>query len=352
MKIILAFLIPIMLLSSCHGQKNKSENLLSNGELGKTVAQIDSNIWAIFQDSKNSYWLGSNGNGVFQVSNNKIIQFTSEHGLCNNTIRGFQEDEKGNILIETQNGVCKFDGTKFTNIEIIRSESNKWMLEEHDLWFNCNAGFEDVLRYDGDKLYELKLPRQDLTKVLHSPDINFKFNPYVIYGIDKDSKGNVWFGTESAAAFRFDGNQFLWIGEKELSVLEDGRVPGVRSILEDQDGNMWLSNFISKYKMDGSGGYEKITTNAPLEEIDKHSLPYFNAGLKDHDGNLWMVTYGGGVWRYNGKELDHFPVTKNDSTIYLMTIHQDNNNFIWLGTQNDGVYRWDRNGFSKYVFGE
>ena len=56
-------------------------------------------------------------------------------------------------------------------------------------------------------------------------------SPYAIYGLNKDKDGNIWFGTVTAGVFRYDGTSFLWIAEKELSTLPDGRVLGVRSIL-------------------------------------------------------------------------------------------------------------------------
>ena len=142
----------------------------------------------------------------------------------------------------------------------------------------------------------------------------------------------------------------LWFGEKELSTLPDGRVPGVRSMIQDKDGYFWLSNFYSKYRIDPvlPKGYEKLKAVALPIEITKDKILYFNAGIADEAGNLWMTTYKGGVWKYDGKTLTNIEVKKGTENVLLITIYQDNNGTIWLGTDNDGVYKQSGDKFEKF----
>ncbi|MGB1000240.1 MAG: two-component regulator propeller domain-containing protein, partial [Flavobacteriales bacterium] len=266
MKINIIKAILIILISggflSCNGQMkaDKKSADVKNVTLGKLVSKLDNQIWSIFQDRKGNFWFGSNGKGLYHFDGNKLNLFTTSDNLVSNTIRGIQEDNKGNIYIETPKGVSTFDGINFTTLKIIKSPNNEWKLEQNDLWFNCNGNANHVYRFDGENLYELQLPRKNIEKKLGIDEKELSYSPYTVFGIDKDRNGKLWLGTVLAGAFRFDGNSFLWIGEKELSRLPDGREPGVRSILEDNDGNMWLSNFYSKYniKSDSSQSYEKI----------------------------------------------------------------------------------------------
>jgi ligand-binding sensor domain-containing protein len=221
------------------------------------------------------------------------------------------------------------------------------------LWFGYNAN--DLYRYDGDSLFELKLPRKDLKKAfgIEPEGVPFKGlnnTPYAVFGVNKDKDGNIWFGTATAGSFRYDGNSFLWFGEKELSTLPDGRVPGVRSMIQDKNGYFWLSNFYSKYKINPAlpNGYEKLkAVDLPIE-ITKDKILYFNAGIADEDGNLWMTTYGGGIWKYDGKTLTNLEVKKGTENVLLVSIYQDNNGTIWLGTDNDGVYKQNGDKFEKF----
>ena len=331
---------------SCNGQV-KSEHKKAETEtiaIGKVVSEFDNQIWRIFQDSKGKYWFGSNGNGIYSLNGNELKQFTTVDGLVNDSIRGIQEDTDGNIYIETQRGISKFDGNQLTTLKAIKSSHNQWKLETNDLWFGYNAN--DLYRYDGDTLFELKLPRKDLKKAFGIDTLISPFNsnnPYSVYGVNKDTDGNIWFGTFVAGAFRYDGKSFMWFDEKELSIQPDGTAGGVRSIIQDKDGYFWLSNFKSKYEIDSNKLiYEKI------KGIEKNKPYYFNAGLVDRDGNLWMTTYGGGVWTYDGKMLTNLEVKKGTENALLVSIYQDNNGTIWLGTDNDGVYKQNGEKFEKF----
>jgi ligand-binding sensor domain-containing protein len=338
---------------SCNGQvRTESKQIeIVPFEIGKTVSDLDKQIWEIYQDTKGKFWFGSNGNGIYHLDGKTLKQFTTNDGLVHNQVRGIQEDKNGNIYVETPEGVSKFDGTKFTTLKVIKSANNKWKSEPTDLWFH---GIGDYLyRFDGKVLYDLKLPEQD--SLLFEIDSNIpleemNYNPYDVYGINKDKDGNIWFGTVEAGAFRFDGESFLWIGEKELSTLPDGRVPGVRSMIQDKDGYIWLSNFYSKYEVNpnSSKGYEKLKAVDLPKDLVKDKILYFNSGISDKYGNLWMTTYRGGVWKYDGKTLSNTEIYNGEKIVLLISIYQDHNGIIWLGTNNDGVYKQNGSNFEKF----
>ncbi|GHC61093.1 ligand-binding sensor domain-containing protein [Ulvibacter litoralis] len=331
---------------SCNGQvKNEQISTENKGtELGESVVQLDNKIWVIFQDSKKNYWFGSNGEGIFYLKGKDLKQITTKNGLADNTIRGVQEDKQGNIFIETANGISKYDGKSVTTLHPIVSAKNNWKLERNDLWFGYNAN--DVYRYDGESLYELKLPRQNLKKTFGIDTLVSPFNnnnPYSVYKVNKDKDGNIWFGTFVAGAFRYDGQSFIWFGENELSMLPNGVAPGVRSIIQDKDGFFWLSNFISKYKIEPNTlEYEKI------KGIEKGEPKYFNSGVSDKNDDLWMTNYRGRVWKYDGKTLSEFEINNEVKDVLLITIYQDNNGIMWLGTANDGVYKSNGKSFEKF----
>jgi len=247
----------IILLLSCQGQSEKGDK-----QLGQKVSALNQNIWNAFHDTKGLYWFGSNGSGLYRYDGQELMQFTTEDGLVDNTIRSVREGDDGNLYIETPEGVSKYDGQSFKTLPIIDSDKSEWKLEAGDIWYNSNGNAQDIYRCDGEVLYELYLPRQDLVKAFgkkFNPKLNvFNFNVYSVFGVDRDKEGNLWIGTCAAGAYRYDGESFTWFGEKELSILEDGRVPGVRSMIQDKEGYFWLSNIISKYRVHEDGTYEKL----------------------------------------------------------------------------------------------
>lgn len=348
-------LVLLTTLLSCIGQHNTEHRAgqTKSSSIGELVAEIDKNIWAIHQDQKGNYWFGSNGNGVFLYDGNSLRKFTRKDGLIDSTIRGIQEDDFGNIFIETPTGISKYNGKEFTALSPTSSSSNEWKLAPNDLWFNCNGSLNDVYRYDGEFLFELKLPRKDLATTFNEvKDSTFDpfHRPYAVFGIDKDKEGNMWFGTVLAGAFRYDGHSFLWFGEKELSRLDDGRVPGVRAMIQDKSGDFWLSNILHRYKVTSNTSYEKLPGIAPADGQAEMLLPYFmSAETDDENQNLWMLTYSEGIWEYDGKKLRNYQVKDGNMDVRLISMYKDYQGKLWLATENAGVYVWNDGGFEKFM---
>jgi len=183
---------------SCHGQNTSNvENSTFKSKIatGDTVTAIGDSLWIIFQDKKNHYWFGSNGEGVYHYDGKTILNFTIKNGLCNDSVRQIQEDETGNMYFSTMNGINKFDGKEITTLQAI--ESKEWKLEANDLWFHLlgKKGEHGPYRYDGKSLFHLEFPKHYLHDELYERGINPFFSPYEVYTIYKDRKGAVWFGT-------------------------------------------------------------------------------------------------------------------------------------------------------------
>lgn len=83
-KIILLILFSSTFLS-CKGQGKSEKQLI---KIGKKVLNFDNRIWAVFQDSQNNYWFGSNGKGLYLFDGKILKLITSKDGLIDNTIRG------------------------------------------------------------------------------------------------------------------------------------------------------------------------------------------------------------------------------------------------------------------------
>ncbi|WP_276135146.1 ligand-binding sensor domain-containing protein [Polluticoccus soli] len=313
--------------------------------VGPAPSEMNKSIWVVYQDKKKNYWFGSNGNGAYCYDGKNLKQFTTNDGLHSDKIRGIQEDKSGNIYFDTPNGVSRFDGDKFTQLIPVRSETNQWKLRSEDLWFKGNGEITGAYRYDGNTLYHLDFSSFNSKWI--DPD-------YAVYSIYKDKEENIWFGTLSAGVCCFNGVTLNWIYEKELSVLDDGRVPAVRNILEDNDGFFWFSNILSRYKIlsndqknQGTIEYEKVNGIELSQQQVKMKLPYFNSAVIDNE-NVWMTSYNEGVWKYDGKKLTNFQIKDGEVNALIVSIYKDNAGVLWLGTDNSGVYTFNGRTFEKF----
>ncbi len=230
-----------------------------------------------FQDSEGNYWFTTfDEMGVSKFDGTTWTNYTTAEGLVSNSIWETFQDSQGNLWF-TGFGISKFDGTTFTNYDLINGETffAETMVEDAngDFWFGSSLG---LLKFDGtdweiftsadgfstDRPGSLffdsngniwvasylngtgidKFDGSTVTNYTFSDGIN---NVDVRYSnaIAEDSNGILYFGTNFGIAV-FDGTDWTSIA------LSDGLPEEhVRSIIEDVDGNLWISTFagLSKY---------------------------------------------------------------------------------------------------------
>lgn len=329
---------------ACTRQTAQQQTTTDNRVQGDTVTEIGSNIMAIHQDQQNVYWFGSWKTGVYRYDGKTLVQYTTQHGLPNTRIDAIQEDQVGNLYFTSchpTSTVVKFDGKTFTTLSPV--PSNDWQLNSKDLWFKHAYRNEKVYRYDGTTLYELQLPKP--------PQLS---NPFEIYSIYKDSKGNIWFGTNPVGVCRYNGTSFDWITEEDVTEFRDEGANGVRSVVEDKNGDFW---FNTEYRY---GIYDSTTLNSPkfytrhpsigsLDGVKDGNLDEYLATVRDDQDNLWFVTYLDGVWKYDGTAITSYPVLEYATNIALFSIYKDRQGDLWLGTQENGVYKFNGITFEKFT---
>ncbi|MBC8754846.1 hypothetical protein H2O64_09205 [Kordia sp. YSTF-M3] len=343
--------------SSCNGQsKSKNDHTSEKAiPLGNVVSEIGQKIGLIFQDSKNNIWFVGTDQGAYKYDGENLVLYTVKDGFIGSTVLGIQEDNFGNIYFDTTTGVSKFDGKQFTTLEIVENSAvkNEWKLTPNDLWFRMGWEHSGPYRYDGERLYHLQFPKNKMEDEFNSKYPNASFNPYGVYYIYKDTKGTMWFGTSSLGIYQYDGNDIRWMYEKQLTETPEGGSFGIRSIVEDTAGYIWICNPKYKYKILP----DSIQTDAlkPLHyqrvlgiERKEVESSYFMSMTLDDTGDLWMVTYNNGVWRHTGTELIHYPMKEGDADVLLFSIYKDNQGVLWLGTHNAGVYTFTGKSFEKF----
>lgn len=362
-------LITTAFLQACVGQSNSNAAASSNAQnrlpVCDTVTSLGNNLMIVFQDKKNKYWFGTQNDGTYHVNGKTITHITTAHGLSSNTIRQIQEDESGNIYFTTTQGIHKFDGKTLTKLEVNPQNysSSEWQLNPTDLWFSGIDNTHLIYRYDGKTLHPLQIPTNKLGEMPASKLGDANYSPYDIYNIHKDSRGHIWFGTAQVGAFRYDGSSIAWISDEDAIEMHDGPSNGVRSFVEDKEGDFWLSNTLAQYHVDPDNStssapdeygareikYTKEKGIGPYTEDQSGLMVDYLSAIKDNEGNVWFVTYLTGVYKYDGQKLEHFEILEDGKQIKLFSIYQDHQNQLWLGTHENGTYKFDGKAFIKFV---
>lgn len=352
--------------SSCNGQTSSenTDNGIPESQLiadspGTSVSTLEEGILLIFQDSQNNLWFGGGDKGVYKYNEKSLVLYTINDGLSSNKILGIQEDKSGNIYFDTEEGVSKFDGHRFTALELIGSNSskNEWKLEPGDLWFRMGWNRNGPYRYDGKVLHPLEFPKTKQEEAFYAKYPNASYNPYGIYNVYQDNQGSVWFGTASLGVCRYDGKTTSWLFEEHLTTTPAGADFGIRSILEDKNGDYWFCNTRYRYQIipenseineSGLLNYSREKGVGYSRDNGEMDFPYFMSIAEDDGGDLWMATYGYGVWRYDGKQLVHYPLKDGETDVLLFSIYKDNTGVLWLGSHNAGVYKYNGVDFEKF----
>ena len=324
--------------------------------LGEVVPEMSDSLWIVFQDQKGTRWFGSDGQGVYRVDGTTIVRYTTKDGLCNDHIRQILEDGSGNLFFNTNGGISKFDGRRFSTLVPIesRTSAREWRSEPGDLWFTLRGN--GPCRFDGTSLFQLEFPKIPLEDEFHLKFGSVPYSPYCVYTIHRDRRGALWFGTGTFGVCRYDGRSFSWITEDELTELDPGPSFGVRGIVEDKDGKFWFSNLLHRYDAYPNGASESLAAS-PSYKMERgivsgesKEIPdaYFMSGLTDSWGISWFATYGAGVWRYDGKQLTRVPIAAGGRPVTLYSISRDNDGVLWLGTQAAGAWRFNGETFERF----
>jgi ligand-binding sensor domain-containing protein len=348
-----------VLFISCNTQ-NKPKNVTEQPAVPKdgtsvnifgasNKTEIDKNIRSIFQDKNGNYWFGTNAAGVYRYDGKTLTQFTEKEGLSNNQVQSIQEDKSGNIWFGTgRYQVSRFDGQTFTtltnkqHLKLSTGLDKDWKLEPDDLWFYAGGG---VYHYNGNLLTYLPIPK-------YSKDPPNRLSRYGVYCILKDKKGNLWFGTQNKGVCRYDGKSFTWFTKKGLAG------PAVLGLFEDKKGNLWFgNNGYGLFRYDGKSltnfTQEKRLSNNEFKASGKSNpgtLARIYAINEDNNENLWIGTVDAGVWRYDGKTLTNYTTKDGLTSNAVNTIYKDKKGELWFGTDGAGVCKFNGKSFTKFTF--
>jgi ligand-binding sensor domain-containing protein len=339
---VVAVSLSITLPAVAQDQKSKPDHTPNDKKApvatGEIVSELGKSVMYVFQAKNNDYWFGSNDRGVYRYDGKTLVNFTTKDGLVSNQIRGVQEDKAGHIYFTTYEGISKFDGRAFTTLPTpAKADPAGWKRQPGDLWFVGPPDAGVVFRYDGKAMHRLEFPRTKLgdehfEKMPRSKFPNAKYNPYDVYCILTDSKGNVWFGTGTVGVCRYDGKSFDWLTGRGLTGAP------VRSIFEDKKGNYWFSG----------SGHQAVSDFGKVQDRGEGTIVVGLSVIEDDDGRVWTAAFRAGAIRYEGKQEVAYPIKDGQTAVEVFAIYKDNRGALWLGTHNGGAYKFNGKSFDQF----
>ncbi|WKL49422.1 two-component regulator propeller domain-containing protein [Flavobacterium pectinovorum] len=296
------------------------------------------NVQAIAEDKKGDLWIGTKNVGLlkFDTSANKFVSFLSaeKYREINPDIRALKIDNQGSLWIGAYDGIYILSEDK--DIQKINNSNNSngidkvksvYIDKKGSVWIGCY--YKGVNIWDVSNV-NFSNYNQNSKKIPMSFD--------VVSSIIADKNDNIYFGTEGGGitVYNLNSETTSYINSKSGQTNKND----IKSMCLDKDHILWLGTF-SK----GISAYNTISKRIEDNRISSE----LNTLLKETgvysiktEGNdiLWIGTFSKGLIRYNTISKD-FKIIGNDNTKpnyltnnIIRTILVDNQKRLWVGSQN------------------
>ena len=315
----------------------------------------------------------------------KVQRITIDQGLVNNVVKCIYQDSKGFLYIGTQDGLCKYDGYAFKEIESnindttsISSNNICSLLEDSKgrFWIGTlNNGinlldrttgkckrymygntlnnnsvislYEDkqgtIWLYDG-SLYTYH-PLSDKFEVFN---LKLNISNLTVRFFYEDYDHQFWIGTNDGL-IQYDRKTGQFKIYKIDSQTKDSSSNAVLSISEETNGNFYIGTFKGLYRFHkNSGKYFKIEACSKSFEFDKEIYTIKNKGQY-----LWLAwqTIGNrfiGISKFDKKNNKCLDYTFGDSTVGVsefvpVSMYEDRSGVLWVGTFLGGLIKVEKN---------
>ena len=277
---------------------------------------------------------GLKSNGIDVVNNLNFDFYSQEHGLSNNQIHCILQDKKGWMWFGTSQGVCRFDGYRFTVFKNDPDDSTslkgnlvRAIFEDHkgQLWIGTENGGLNKFNREKENFQHLFYEKEH--PLLRDASVT---------AIHEDGAGNLWVGTETQL-FRIENeNKITEIKPSNLSRFSEY----FRILRSDPSGRIWIGT------NNGLFLYHPETNLA--EKINFPQSPSANEEIWeiviDADGTAWVGTYANGMFTVGltSLEVRHLIIDQNNErSNTVRAISKDRNGKYWIGTRG-GLYVYDK----------
>lgn len=274
-------------------------------------------IISMIKDREGNIWIGTDGAGVFKFVNHKFMYYTKANGLLDNYVNAVGEDIDGNLwLALSSNGLARINKQDVVSFKA-KTAGGKNQLPDNNI--NTILADKDGKVYFGTNeglCYFLN----DKFTIFQDEKIRSKY----VYCLHKDSKGDLWIGTNEGV-FVLSDNIIKPI-TKVNSNTEDGFHLLILFILEDKFGRMVFGTENGILIYDG----EKVVR---YDNKNGFINSRVICAVLDSKKNLWLGT-SEGLFLYNYGVFSKISKKHGYTSGFINFLNIDKNDNLYIGSNN------------------
>jgi ligand-binding sensor domain-containing protein/AraC-like DNA-binding protein len=232
--------------------------------------------------------------------------------LPSNTVQRIFQDREGYLWFGTLDGLCRYDGYRIISF---RSDRNKPdLLTNNEI--TCLADNSNHL-WIGTK-QGLNILDKKTCRIHHFHDEAIQ--KLEIKSITVASDNSIWTGAGNEI-FRYNPDFSLRDHYNNLAGQEG--MP-INSIYEDRDGEIWILTWKGGlFRYDAAGN-----SFIPYPAIGTDNNPF--QMFQDDRKQRWIGTWGNGLYLFSpGKETPYTPVGTDESVPFYSIVQDNDNKYIW-----------------------
>jgi len=302
--------------------------MLKDGRIEKLSFMASEAINIIFHDSNNVLWLGAD-NGLGRINfNNNVKQFIANHENTSLTrVNAIIKDHENSLWLATgRDGLIQMRNSaisNYTTFDGLSSNKVNIVTETHDkqgYYIGCDDG----------NVFKLK------SGTIQPVRTNKKLSPTGIRDILEEADGTLWVASYRGVLMKKGTEEKIYQFEDGMPALD------VRRIHKDRNGAIWFAT-----RSGGLAKIENKKITTVIDKTSELQSNFILSLEEDNSGNLYIGTHSGGlsIIKPSGKISNH-SFTEDDAGVIIFNTHIDKRGFVWI-TGNMGLFLFKDGEFHK-----
>ncbi|MFK7949586.1 MAG: two-component regulator propeller domain-containing protein [Saprospiraceae bacterium] len=318
-----------------------------------TVDWTTITVKSIYKDSRNWLWIGTFGGGTIVLDDNRQVIFhfctycnaEKNERLSNDFVFDFEEDELSNIYIATAGKGLNVFKFKTKSIETIHA-TDKEDLNSYSKTLCLDDSKTLWIGTEGNGLYAFDLEEREWN-IYRTNSTQNSISSNIITNIQLDENGQLWLATDGGGLNQFNQEtkqfqRFQYTATQPNSLNTDA----LYNLHFDKSDNLWIGTF--------NGGVNILKaiqapfyTNRQYDLEKKQDLRSVLTVQEDENGRVWLGTDGGGIFYFDINK-DNL-VLKNATELLrqgsfndvITCIETNGNKGFWYGSFANGLNYFD-----------